>query len=232
MSRTKPLYDLQTLESQGDAARAKLARIDAVVGRAPAVVAARSAHDGVAAAFASVEAELNACQSERHALRDRIAAEEARLYGGRGVPARELEAQKANLDAHRRQLGALDDRALGLMLSRDEAASSVARAKDALDAAVAAAAGNDAKLIEAHGKLEALLAALGPRVAEARGRVAPPDLALYARLRDDPRRNGIAVAKVGGDACGGCGRSLTSAEAQRAAAVLTQCPACGRILHV
>lgn len=232
MSRTKPLYDLQTLQSQSDAARAKLVRVDAVFGRAPAVVAARGALEECTVALASVERSLEACQSERHALRDRIAAEEKRLYDGHGGSVRELEAQKANIDAHRRQLGVLDDRALGLMLSRDESAAAAEAAHGALTQAAATAAGNDAKLIEAHGKLEAMLAALEPRIAEALTHVEATDLALYTRLRSDPRSNGIAVAKVTGDACGGCGRSLTTAEAQRAAAVLTRCPACGRIVHV
>ena len=231
MSRTSPLYDLQRIDQQRDHALRQLARVEAALGRSPAVVAARAAHDDAAATLARVEQALAASQAERHGLRDRIEREEAALYGGRGVAARELEAQKANVDAHRRQLAALDDGALALMLERDAAQAEADAAAAALAAAVAKAAGNDAQLREAHGKLSAGLDALAPRRERARAAVAADDLALYDRLRADPKRNGVAVAALVGDACGGCGRGLTSAEAQRAAAERTQCPACARVLH-
>lgn len=231
MSRTTPLHDLQRLDLQHDQALRQLARVEAALGRSPAVVAARTVHQGATAEVARVDQALGACQAERHALRDRIEREEAALYGGRGVAARELEAQKANIDAHRRQLAGLDDRALALMLERDGAQAAADDAAAALAAAVATAAGHDAQLREAHLKLSAGLKALGPRRERARAAVAADDLALYDRLRADPKRNGLAVAALVGDACGGCGRGLTSAEAQRAAAERTQCPACARVLH-
>ncbi len=231
MSRTKPLHDLQQIDQLVDHTARQLARVEAALGKAPAVAAARAARDAAAAELARVDEALAKCQAERRDLRDRIDREEAALYGGRGVAARELEAQKANIDAHRRQLEVLDDRALEWMLARDAAQAGFDRADGDLAAAVATAAGHDAQLHAAHRKLRAGLASLAPRRDEARALVDADDLALYDRLRGDPKRGGIAVAEVAGDACGGCGRALTSAETQRAAAQRTQCPACGRVLH-
>lgn len=231
MSRTKPLHDLQVLDQQRDTALDRLTRIEHAMGRAPAVVAAQKALAEGEAALARVEESLTACQAQRQTLKARMAAEEAQLYGGRTASAREIEGQKANLDAHQRQLSDLDDAALALMLERDAAADAAAGARRAVDEAMAAAEGTDAQLRAAHARLTEGLAALGPRLEQARSQVAAADLALYDRLRADAKRGGVSVAKLTGEACGGCGRTLTSAETQRAAAVLTQCPACGRILH-
>lgn len=231
MSRTKPLHDLQLLDHQSDTALDRLARVDAALGRAPAVVRARAALEARLAELAGVEAAFSSGQAQRHALRDRIAAEEALLYGGRTVSARELEAQKANIDAHRRRMAALDDEALTVLLDRDAAEAAAEAARQALAEAEAAAAATDAQLQQAQLKLRAGLKDLAPRIARARAEVPAADLSLYDRLRSDPRRNGVSVAKLAGEACSGCGRTLTTAEAQRAALALTQCPACGRILH-
>jgi predicted nucleic acid-binding Zn-ribbon protein len=231
MSRTKPLHDLQVLDQQRDTALDRLTRIEHAMGRAPAVVAAQTALAACEAALARVEESLAACQARRQTLKARLAAEEAQLYGGRTASAREIEGQKANLDAHQRQLSDLDDAALALMLERDAAADAAAGARRSVDEAMAAAEGTDAQLRAARTRLTDGLAVLGPRLEQARSQVAAADLALYDRLRADTKRGGVSVAKVTGEACGGCGRALTSAETQRAAAALTQCPACGRILH-
>lgn len=232
MSRTKPLHDLQLLDQQHDAAQSRLQRIEQALGRTPAVAAAQAALEAREAERTRVDDALAACQAKRRALRERMASEEAQLYSGRTASAREIEGQKANLDAHGRLLATLDDEALRLMLERDAAEEAARAAQRALDEASAAAANTQAQLRAAHTRLGEGLAGLAPRRLAARALVPPADLVLYDRLRGDAKRGGIAVAKVASEACGGCGRTLTSAETQRATVALAQCPTCGRILHV
>ncbi len=233
MSRSKLLFDVQVLDSRRDAAMQRLRVVVMSLRADGAVPAARAALESELAALADVEAKMRRIAVVRTELKERVVADEKRLYGGAVLHPKEIEGQQRTLDGHRRQLGEEDDRALELLMARDEARDAVQRAKDELAAAEELEAADRDALTAEQGQLARQIRGMAPIIAAARARVSAQDLARYDRLRDSAGMKGKAVASLEGDACGGCGRGLPRLEAAQARGQdeLATCPGCGRLVH-
>ncbi len=162
--------------------------------------------------------------------KEKLKAEERRLYDGTVTSPRELAAIQREVEALRRRCAERDEVLLGLMTQADDVGSRHAGAVKLLRDLEADSAAEAAALRERRAGIENEIADLEARHDELTSRISPDSLALYHSLRE--RRRGQAVAQIARNACGGCRIGLpgdTVSKARRGDA-LVQCPSCDRIL--
>lgn len=215
-----------------DAAKARLAEI-ALALREPAALAAARA------ALAEAEKELERCRQEQRKLeqaqaeaRAEVTRTEQKLYSGQIRNPRELENAERDLQQHRHQQAAIEDRLLEAMVAADAAAERHATCQAELARLTAAWEETQASLRQEQAQLKARLPALQARQAAARQAAPAELLPLYDSLR--ARKGGRAVAEVDGDTCSAC--SVAVPPSKLAAALEgdepVYCGNCGRLLWV
>jgi predicted nucleic acid-binding Zn-ribbon protein len=191
------------------------------------------------AGTADVQSRRDAIGREQKRVEDEVALVEAKagevdtkLYSGTVTSPRELQGFQDDLQSLRRRQRQLEDDVLGFMEQLEP-----------LDVQLAARAETRAELEAQAGKLEAALAEVEQAVdaeiaaaeAERAAAVAsiPSDLVeRYDRLRK--QHDGVAIAPLVGNNCGGCHLTLSAMEVDRIkhqpADVLIYCEECGRLL--
>ena len=194
---------------------------------------------GVAALRAEVVAAHKELVRRQHLLEDEIsqvtnraAGHETTLYSGSVTNPRELQALQEDIDSLRRRQRTLEDQDLELMEEIEPLTAQMADldgTSQALEAAAAdlkaaldaAAAGIDAELAEATAQRATEAAAIDDAV-----------VSDYEQLR--VQLGGIAIARLVGNACGGCHLSLPAVELDRIRRLdpdtRVVCDECGRIL--
>lgn len=230
MSQTAALYHLQTLDSQLDAVKKRLAEIDDLLGQNAAVRAAQSALAESEQSLDGWRARQASLENDREQFQQEAKTAEDRLYSGHVFNPREmtdLQDKIAELNHRREQL---EDPTLEAMLAIEEGAETVKSRRADLDRVLSDQAQSFGRLGEEQTGLNDQRAGLEAQIAEARREVEAAHLALYDRLR---KRSGLAVTHIEGADCGVCGVELTSNEVQRARhGEIIPCPTCGRILYV
>jgi len=180
----------------------------------------------------AAQAEATRQDKQVDLLRQRLAAEQQRLYGGEITNARELQSMRAEIESVERRIEEHE-------LTELEAMEQV----EQLEAQI--------------GDLDAQIAASGERAGElevARGEAAKTllvDIAEHEVARDTQRgklpsgvrdqydmaakrHNGVAVGRLDGDRCTACGISLSYADVNELVEgpPLTSCPSCQRLMVV
>lgn len=225
------LRDLQTTDSALDQRRERLARVRELLADRSAVEQAQAERDAAEVARRRAEGEQLDLELEVANLRAKIAANQKKLYSGKGSP-KELQSLQAEIEQDERLVSDREDRLLA-----------------AYDATAAATAARDAaqqRLEEVtrrwqaeHDALEqeaaALTTELARLTAERQARAAaldPQALRTYEHLRRT--KGGLAVAAIRQRACQGCRVTLPANVELRARAgrELVTCQNCGRILYV
>lgn len=213
-----------------DAAKARLAEIALALREPVALIAAR-------AALAEAEKELERCRREQRKLEQaqaeakaEVARTEQKLYSGQIRNPRELGNAERDLQQHRHQQSAIEDRLLEAMMAADAAVERHAACQAELSRLTAAWEQTQAVLRQEQAQLKARLPALQARQAAARQAAPAELLSLYDSLR--ARKGGRAVAEVDGDTCSAC--SVAIPPSKLAAALegeeLIYCGNCGRLL--
>lgn len=231
MTQTAALHHLQTLDSQVDAARRRLAEIDRQLGEDKAVQQAQARRDKVSTTLRRWRTRLTDLELERQRLRQEAEGDEQRLYSGKVHNPRELTDLQNKVAELQRRGDDLDEPILEAMLKIEAGEEALEQAEAALEAATAEQADTAGELVEERRQLMAQLEALEQQIAPARAAVEPQHLATYDRLRRRP--GGVAVAELtASGACALCGMQATSSMQQRVrrGEVLT-CPTCSRILY-
>jgi predicted nucleic acid-binding Zn-ribbon protein len=230
MHRARLLLELQSVDLRRDDAVRRLKVVMAKLQGSPEVQAARRELEAADAELADVDHALRGDSQQRDALRERIAGEEAKLYGGRVTAPKELQNLEREVESFKKQLSALEDRVLEHMLRRDEALARQRTAKSAVAAAEADSAEAMTALTGEKQDLARRIRAIDVERAEVAAGVSAADAKVYDRLR--PLKERRPVASLKSDECGECGIQVprstrTQAEAQ---AGLVFCPGCGRVL--
>ena len=150
------------------------------------------------------------------------------------IAPREAEALMHELATIAERRDGLDDQELAYLEEQAELTDAVAALDAALPRVEADAAAAATALTVAEAEVDAELAgAIGPR-RELAGRLDPPAVDRYERLR--ARNGGVAVARLEGSRCSGCNLDLSTAEVSELRSVpageFAECPNCGRLLVV
>ncbi len=229
MSQSGSLYHLQTLDSELEAVRTRLAEVAALLQDDRAVQTAQAALDDARNRQRQWQTRVNEMEHERASLRDEAAAAEERLYSGRVHNPRELTELQDKVRELTQRRDALEEPLLEAMLASDQAEADCAAAEARLSAAKKEHQQAAGDLAAEERGLSARQAQLEADIAHSRQTIDAQYLSLYDQLRRRPGR--VAVTPVIRDECGVCHVRLTSQQAQQIhrGEVLT-CPTCGRIL--
>jgi len=231
MRKIDLLLKLQETDAEADAARTVMERLAAELGDRSALSVREAELSAVRAELHRQEAEQRDLELQADERRNKIAADEGKLYGGRVTNPKELASLQEEVQQDKRQLSSVEDRLLEVL---DQVETSTARVAElertlaqetqAWEAAQKSAA---SQVEESQGKVNRLDAERQTILAQ----MAAPDQATYSSLR---RSKGAAVARVHQRTCQACRVSLTPALEQRARIGndLVACHSCGRLLYV
>jgi predicted nucleic acid-binding Zn-ribbon protein len=230
MSKSAGLLQLQALDLELDAHRARLRAIEMALGDDPVV---RAAKKGLVETQAQVQVQRAAVQKleyESQALGEKIAAASERMYSGHVTNPKELQDLQNETVSLKRRQAALEEQQFSAMMAAETAEAQHASSAHQLQQAEAATAAENSALLDERGRLEAEI----QRQLMARdgmlGSIFPADLEVYERLRVS--KKGRAVAQIDEGACGACGVAPSSSRLQdaRQGQLLILCGNCGRIL--
>jgi len=226
------LRQLQELDDQIEAGRARIATIDASLHDRSEYESARRRHQETVQPVRQLEADQKDLDLRAGTARGQIVEVEAKLYGGKVGSSRELDdLQKRGVDL-RRQLSSTEERLLAVMEELEEANASVVESEASLKQVVAARRTLETDLMAERKSLTGAVRQQQAARDQLRGEIDAANLRLYDRLRTT--RGGVAVAEVKQRTCLGCRVSLTAAYEQRLrhGDALVTCQSCGRILYL
>lgn len=206
MTKGADMYRLQCLDSERDGKRRRLSEVRTALGENEALEQAHQALESAQAKVRESAVRQRDLELETQGLADKIAHEEKQLYGGVITNPKELGDLQAEIAALRRRQRQLEEELLVAMIELDEAEAICTQARQHLDAMQADWSAQQADLL---GEQEALQGELA-EIEQARGVLLPSidagDLATYQALRR--RKGGVAVVRLSGGACGGCGVAI------------------------
>ncbi len=212
--------------------RTNLSERAAVAAAEAEAVAAKRAHEALAARAAELAASQAELEAQLSATETRAGAVEVRLRSGESTAARDIVRWGEEVDHLRQRASAIEDQAFEVLVEREGADAELAAAAQRLAAAVADLRRLRAELTAAKGAVDTELAGLEAVRATHAGAVPAELLARYDRLR--AHLGGIGAARLEDGRCTGCHLALSPRDlddARRAPddAVLS-CESCGRIL--
>lgn len=184
--------------------------------------------------LASETAQARADKEDRQVdqLRERLHAEQQRMYGGEISNAKQLQSMRAEIDAVQRRI---DEHEVAELEAMEEAEQLEATISD-LDRQIAEADQRIEQLAERRDEAaQALLAEIAELEALADKQRAPLSPEVLARYDDARTRfRGHAVGHLDGDQCSACGIALSYADVNALfeGPPLTTCPSCQRLMVV
>ena len=239
MAESHPLLELQRVDSDADALRAKRAALPerALLRDAETEGAALAVQrDDATARHAALEREERRIEGEVTDARAKAQEIEASLYSGNVKVVKELQALQAELRSFQQRQREHEEAELGLMEQQEQLDAEIAALDARRDALAAEVAGWQATLAAAEAELDAELARLDGERSAVLPKVAAPAIAVYEKLRAMPRFKGRVIAQIEKETCNGCWGAVpiafASRFAQEASDTTAECPRCGRlILH-
>lgn len=224
------LAHLQDLDIELDGLRAQVDALEASLAEPPALAAARRTGEDLAERLQKARRVQREREWDAREGQAKVAAVEARLYGGLVTNAKELANLQREVDSLKVNQARLDERALEALTALEELTTAEQASLAEQEGLAAAWEAAKTRAGEESGGLQAQIADITTRRAEQVARVDRPSLTAYERLR--PIKGGRAVARLQGDRCSGCRLTLPSSALARArtAPGLVYCINCGRIL--
>lgn len=226
------LCQLQALDSEIDAERARVTIIDASLQDRSEFETAKQRHLVAAGPVKALDAEARDLELKIGSARSQLAEADQKLYSGKVNNPRELndlQARSANL---RRQIEVGEAAELTVMERLDTAREELTSAEAALRQIVADRKVFETNLIAERKELVSTIRSTTARRDQVRTQLEAPILRSYDRLRT--RYGGLALAEVKQRTCQGCRVSLVAALEQRLrqGEQLVTCQSCGRFLYV
>jgi predicted nucleic acid-binding Zn-ribbon protein len=230
--RSQLLLDLQAFDLEIGRLTRQVQQIDTQLGDQMKVRAGEHAIKQADQSLLARERAQREAEMELATIEARIKDHEQKLYSGGRNP-RELEALQRDIEHDRQRRAEAENQALAAMDATDKARTEAERIKKAVARVLGESSTDHKRLAGEREQIQRQLTAKQSQRGEIAARLSPQSLALYDRLRAR-MPNGIAVAPVAQNRCEGCGTTIPSAEIQHArnSEALSQCSACGRIMHV
>ncbi len=228
--RARLLHLLQNTDLELAEAESRLESVLSALREPDRLVEARDEMGEIDARGADARQRLREKELDLEAVREKLASEEARLYGGRVTHPRELEGLEQEVQSLKRRRGQLEDEVLEVMLVQEQAEADLEEMSQVLR-------GLEMTWEEDRAGLERDESALRDRVEhlsalrqEQAAALDPEDLASYEDLRG--RKGGQAVSVVDGGVCGGCGVAVPPSKIQKVlrGQELVRCANCERFL--
>lgn len=222
------LLDLQSLDDDLRAGRARLAALRRELGDDTTLQEARAALAASQELLADADRQIVAGEARIESLNTIIAKLEKRLFDGSIHNAREADSAQEEIVRRRDDHGATEDAVLAAMERADAARGALAAAQTRLADAERERAECVATTKAAGRALTARAGAWQERRTLLAAAVPPAIVARYERLRAG---HAPGVVAIHDGACGGCGVAVPTSMRQRVAAdEQVQCPNCMRLL--
>ena len=223
------LAALQAIDSKLDADRSRYAEIQAALQPPDSLQEAESARNETVARLERWRRERSQRETAAKDQQTRIQAQEKQLYSGRVKDPREQVALSNNVESLKKHFDTLEEAELEAILEVEQAESDLVEAETRFGKEQAVWAKTEAGLQQERQALIAHARQLKGQREPAASRMQPAMLKRYATLRK--KLGGVAVVRMKGANCGGCGAALPTALSQqvRGSEVLA-CPICGRML--
>jgi predicted nucleic acid-binding Zn-ribbon protein len=230
VSQTAALSHLQTLDSQLDTVRKRLAEIEELLNQNAAVRAAQTALADAETSLSDWRTKQTELERDRDKFKQEAKSAEERLYSGQVFNPREMTDLQDKITELTHRQESLEEPTLEAMLAIEEGGETVKTRQTELEQVLAEQARSFGALGSEQTELTTRRTSLEADVASAREAVQAPHLATYDRLR---KKSGVAVARIEGAGCGVCGVELNSQQIQRIRHdEIIPCPTCGRILVI
>ena len=237
MAETHPLHELQRVDAEADALRARRAALPerALLRDAETEGAAlASQHGDAMTRHGALEHEERRIETEVTDARTKAQEIEASLYSGKVKVVKELQSLQAELRSFQQRQREHEEAELGLMEQQEQVDAEIAALDARRTALAAGVAGWQASLAAAEAEIDAELVRLDGERGAVLPRIAPPVIATYEKLRAMPRLKGRVVAQIEAETCNGCWGAVPIAFAtrfaQEAPDATAECPRCGRLL--
>jgi predicted nucleic acid-binding Zn-ribbon protein len=233
MSKAEPLYRLQLLDNDLDAARKQLHDVETQITSNPKVTHAQHELAKAQQAHHAISIEVKSLELEGQTLEAKIKGDEDRLYKGLIKTPKELIDLQHEIEILKRHGSAHEEKLLTQMLALEEAAHVVANCQAALNQANLHWQEDIVNLREVQAQLKDRISADEERREAISIAIPHADQLAYTQLRQK-KPGGIAVALVKNAACGMCGEEPSSVLLQQArtGSNLALCTGCNRILFV
>jgi predicted nucleic acid-binding Zn-ribbon protein len=230
MSTIKLLASLQAIDLELDSDRRKFAENKQAMQPSPEL-------KRQAALVKEAEASLEHWRKERRlrdekveALAKKIGGSEKKLYGGGIRDPREQVAMQQNIEALKRHQETLEEAALEALLEQEEAEQALVSAQRRFEEMKKAWSEKKASLEKEQERLVQHARILKAKREQLVATLSPADVAQYESMRK--KHGGVAIARLEGRNCGGCGASLPTAVVQKVREEQAiRCPICGRLLY-
>lgn len=229
MSQAQVLYDLQQIDSEIRARKARLGEVLRLQKEPASLLAARERAGAAADDLNQWQTRHRNLTLEINSLADKAKRSEDRLYSGVVKNTKELSDLQHEVEALGRRRAALEDEALLAMMEADERKS----VKAAADSELGKQESEFITASAAYRQEQQALALNLNTLLEKRSRQVTLAQPALLKTYDDLSRqkNGLAVAGLRGNKCLGCQLTLSTAVIRAAAeGKLVHCENCGRIL--
>lgn len=230
MGRVELLYRLQEVDTELDAKRHRLQKVEASLGETGELRQAKSQLQQIEAAYRRWQSTLQDLELKMAALDNKIKNSEQRLYSGTVKNPKELASLQEELNYLRRRKRAEEDGLLEAMINVEEHEAAWKGAQTRWETVEAAWQATQANLVQERDDLSARLTELLELRAVREQVVERVDLSTYEDLRR--RKKGTAVARLQRNLCTSCHVEVPSSVLQQArqGETLVFCGSCGRIL--
>jgi uncharacterized protein len=231
MSQISNLYRLQQIDSQIDAANARLISIESVLLDDITIQSAKVVIKENEEIHKSLVNILRESENKTYDIRIKIEFSEAALYGGKIHNPKELQELQTEIASLKKMLASAEDKQLEIMMEIESTEEKLMWANEGLLEAEKIKTERNAELIGEKTKLLNQLERLESERKATLPTIPVADLGLYDHLRKS--RNGVAVVVINTRACNACGTTLTAAliQAVQSTGQLIRCPSCSRILY-
>lgn len=229
MTTGEDLYRLQTLDSEGDEKRRRLAEVEAALEENQALEKARQAEEEAASQVHEWSRRQRDLELRIQGLTEKSERTQQRLYGGTVTNPKELADLQAERDSLRRRQQKLEDKLLEAMIELEDAEKAHAQAKARFDEIHTQWEVEQANLKAEREDLQQRLSEIENARAKLLPKIDASDLATYRSLRR--RKGGQVVVQVRDGACEGCGVAVSPGlEWKLREGELAQCSNCERII--
>ena len=230
MQTIKLLTSLQTIDLALDADRRTFAENKQAMQPSPELQKQAKRVKETEARLAHWRKERRGRDEKMAELSAKITGLEKQLYGGRIKDVREQVAMQQNVEALKRHLATLEESSLEAMLEQEEAEKNAAEAQETFAAMKQAWLDRKAALEKEQQTLVEHARGLKAKREQVVSALPESEVKRYEALRK--KLGGLAVVKLQGRSCGGCGASLPTAVVQKVhEGQMVKCPICGRLIH-
>jgi len=230
MSRAASLLQLQGIDLEMDAKRARLRAIEVALGDDPAVKKAQRDLLEAQAELHTARVSVQNLEFDGQNLGQKIAEVDGRMYGGKVTNPKELQDLQNEVNSLRHRREKKKKKQFEALLSAETAEARSVEAQHRLERSETQAAEAHGNLREERTDLQTGLARLQINRDAVAAPIPAADLEIYERLRQS--KKGRAVSQLDEGACTACGVAPSSSRIQdsRQGNDIILCGNCGRIL--